>query len=926
MVVLFCITTKLARAQEPISSAESCAVPFNAAEIIEQIAHHPSTPYAYDGNRFENRIVTEWSREHEFLIDTNVVYAYGPSIGNQWSVSIAFDGTNYLVVWQDDRNGSCDIYGTRIAQSGVVLDPVGIAISTAANDQLEPSVAFDGTNYLVVWQDDRNGSCDIYGTRVAQSGVVLDPVGIAISTAADDQLRPSVAFDGTNYLAVWQDHRNEPYKPDICGARVDTSGSILDSTAITVSTATYHLACPSIAFDGTRYLVVWSRGFYICGARVDQSGSVLDTPGIIIGSANDQLFEYSPSIAFDGINYLVAWTRKHPRFYWTSDICGARVDTAGNVLDPGGIDICTIGESQWLGSVAFDGTNYLLVWQDCGIYFPASVWGARVNTSGTVLDTTFIVIASGWIGYGEPRSPSVAFGARTYLVVWEDDRNAYIKDIYGTRLRRSGAIIDTLNICMSTQIIDVNEQRNPAVSFDGTNYLVTWEEDRITSYDIYGARVDQSGNVLDADAIAISTPAVDQLAPSVAFDGTNYLVVWKDERNGYWDIYGTRVDQSGIVLDPVGIAISIAMNEQSAPSISCDGTNYLVVWEDWRYGSSCDIYGARVDQSGNVLDTAGIVISTAANKQYSPSIAFDGTNFLVVWADGRNDPMYPDTYGARVDTSGNVLDPFGIAISTAPNSQWRPSVTFDGTNYLVVWEDERNGWPLDIYGARVDQSGNVLDSSGIAISTASNNQMSPSVAFDGTNYLVVWREWRSNSWDIYGAKLNTSGVVIDTFVVSLQLGYQTLPTLAHGTGDQYLITYSGWTESINGQPVNTMRIWGKFYPLVGIEDNDEFTIHDTKFGLHVYPNPFSNRTQIRYTIHDPEQTIGQLTMKICDATGRIVKTFCPTPCSATQYGGLSNTTSWNGVDAANRKLPGGVYFLTLSAGDYSATEKLLLIR
>ncbi|GAH36174.1 unnamed protein product, partial [marine sediment metagenome] len=200
--------------------------------------------------------------------------------------------------------------------------------------------------------------------------------------------------------------------------------------------------------------------------------------------------------------------------------------------------------------------------------------------------------------------------------------------------------------------------------------------------------------------IAISTDASSQHYPSVAFNGINYLVVWEDLRNlALTDIYGARVTQSGIVLDPDGIAISTVTNWQESPSVACDGTNYLVVWEDWRSGSHPpDIYGARVNQSGVVLDTAAIVISTTGNEQHSPSVAFDGTNYLVVWHDCRSG-LYPDIYGTRVNQSGVFLDPIGIAISTETNSQASPSVAFDGINYLVVWMDNRNGSFSDIYGA-----------------------------------------------------------------------------------------------------------------------------------------------------------------------------------------------------------------------------------
>ncbi len=62
-------------------------------------------------------------------------------------------------------------------------------------DQASPAVAYDGTNFLVVWQDFRDGgsSSDIYGTRVSGTGAVLDSCGFAISTAAG---RPGLTRGG----------------------------------------------------------------------------------------------------------------------------------------------------------------------------------------------------------------------------------------------------------------------------------------------------------------------------------------------------------------------------------------------------------------------------------------------------------------------------------------------------------------------------------------------------------------------------------------------------------------------------------------------------------------------------------------------------------------------------------------------------------
>ena len=145
--------------------------------------------------------------------------------------------------------------------------------------------------------------------------------------------------------------------------------------------------------------------------------------------------------------------------------------------------------------------------------------------------------------------------------------------------------------------------------------------------------------------------------PGVAFDGTNYLVVWTDYREGGPKVYGARVSPGGTVLDQDGFAISA--DEGSEPTVAFDGTNYLVVWSN-----QASIVGARVDPAGEVLDPGGMTISTRANAQFEPTLAFDGTNYLVVWINATRESPTSTARGCL--RPGTVLDPAGIEIAMSP--------------------------------------------------------------------------------------------------------------------------------------------------------------------------------------------------------------------------------------------------------------------
>ena len=152
------------------------------------------------------------------------------------------------------------------------------------------------------------------------------------------------------------------------------------------------------------------------------------------------------------------------------------------------------------------------------------------------------------------------------------------------------------------------------------------------------------------------------------------------------------------------------------PAAAFGQTSYLVVWSDQRTGeidapdgtTGADIYGIRVNPDGTVLDPASFPIAVAAGSQTSPQVAFDGTNWMVVWADSRDPSGHTGTYGARVATDGTLLDPQGIPLSpgtSVATANAPAGLDTDGTN--VVMTTVRND---GIYASVLQSDGTVLGS------------------------------------------------------------------------------------------------------------------------------------------------------------------------------------------------------------------------
>ena len=92
--------------------------------------------------------------------------------------------------------------------------------------------------------------------------------------------------------------------------------------------------------------------------------------------------------------------------------------------------------------------------------------------------------------------------------------------------------------------------------------------------------------------------------------------------------------------------------------------------------------------------------------------------------------------------------------------------------------------------------------------------------------------------------------------------------------------------------------------------------------LRNYPNPFNPETWIPYRL--AEDTV--VTLTIYDLNGQVVRTIDVGHQIAAVYENRSKAIYWDGRNNVGETIASGVYFYHLSAGDYSATRKMLILK
>lgn len=254
-------------------------------------------------------------------------------------------------------------------------------------------------------------------------------------------------------------------------------------------------------------------------------------------------------------------------------------------------------------------------------------------------------------------------------------------------------------------------------------------------------------------AVSTARPGNAQGNADVAWNGSLFFVVWEESpaAGGPTQIYGARVQADGTVLDPGGILLaSDEFNSMIRPKVAGGAGRFMIVWQIEIEGTYSDLGAAIVTSTGAIQRQWGL--SFVDNGQTSPDVAWNGQMFLAVWQD-EPDPDDEDIYGARVLPSGLTLDGCstdacpngddpGIAIAYGPGNQLAPVVSAANGLFVVAWTDVSDPSHTTVRDGAVAINGYSLDTSGIPITSGPGAQTQPAVTTNGMNALFAWTDTR----------------------------------------------------------------------------------------------------------------------------------------------------------------------------------------
>ena len=750
------------------------------------------------------------------------------AVRSQFGPSLA-EGPNgvSLAVWQDTRSAGggpgfsfgpgqgtmSDIYAARIAADGTVIDATPIPVAVNDFDQITPMAAWNGSNWLVAWQTQRQNDQfeeDINAVRVAPDGTVLDPQPVVIGThAADpsssDDIDPSgplqVLGTGSDWIVTYKRFNPATFGGvgiDYFAVKVTANGTVPNQEG-TLYRGTY-------VYNG-EYGLTYSpvnggRLLHVFGNQVPQlvieqfdANSIAPIAGTqrMVSGADMQIIKASGSPS----GWIVGNTLNSGGSFQAVQV--RRVNASGNYIDTAPINVVpqqAIGDPSF--DVRWDGVDYAVAFSTDfpdDPYPDNDIFLRRVDPSAPTA-TALRGPAVQVIGATNHQSnPSIVGSGNGSVQMLYVDQAPAKPGISVATVSPADQLVSEHNAALGAPTQGWNE-----LATDGTNFLATFLSSDAFSSRLLVQRLSADGTAIDAQPREIANLGRGGIFQTVFLDG-RYVVLYN--RAGF--VQARTVDPtSGAIgaeqqLMPTASGVGFVMDDASVNGDrllilgnSNEGSPHFSIRYGRIFDSTLQPLTARFQVGGNFAlsgDSTALGDGWIATWNWKPSHDFEraGVASTIIHPDGSTTGQfniahtYPDNFTPTVVSNGGA----------------------SGTEAMVIWDQLRD--PVNpefndgdaLRGQRIALDGSPIGGR-ITLVDEPEIQADPRATFDGTNYVVSWTDRRNTPYpamqrpDIFAARVAPDGAVLDPggFPVADSFRLETISDVEANAAGRVIFAYS----------------------------------------------------------------------------------------------------------------------------------------
>jgi hypothetical protein len=446
-----------------------------------------------------------------------------------------------------------------------------------------------------------------------------------------------------------------------------------------------------------------------------------------------------------------------------------RVDDTGNNLT-----------NQTYPRIAIFEDSLYIVWEDnrlSGIH-NTNIFFAKSTDNGNSFKNN-IRVDDAPIGAATNPSMAVDESNGNIYIVWQDYRNSpdpYSIDIYCTNSTDGGNSFGN-----NKRVIDETGktwQNVPSIAANNDFIGVTWEDQR---GGIYFANSTDGGNTFGENKRVNDVLGGIIYYSKIAIDSNGVIyVVWEDNPGGDTRIFFSKSLDGGNTWTPSKKVDDDPLSEgQRMPDIALDSNdNLYVVWRDKKDGDWDIYFGKSFDAGENFTTSVQVSEDFLDEAQFHPSIAVSNEGkIFVTWLEDKdfpNENNVSDIYLAN-STNGGISFNSKQKINIGPSfsAVYTPSnaVVAKGNHAFIVWQDDRKGdW--DIYFSRSNWNPSMATPISPPIGSELNinkPKLLVDTALDSDNDIVYYNFTISDQPDAESGTVYYSGWITSTSWIPLPL-------------------------------------------------------------------------------------------------------------------------------------------------------------